>query len=99
MYHILYKNVANIIVLFRIGLVIIVLVLLSNMSFVCRVSGLFILLFAVFLDGFDGYIARRLKISSRVGGLVDTLGDRITENLIIMFFDYKHLIPFLIAVF
>lgn len=61
-----------------------------------NIWGAWILLPAFLLDGLDGLLARRLSISSDVGSLIDTLGDRITENVLLIFFAYKQLIPLVI---
>ena len=89
----IFKNLANLIVLFRSLLVFVIIILLSNMSPASRITGLALLIFIAILDWFDGYVARRFRISSKLGGLMDTLGDRITENLFLIFFAYKHLMP------
>ncbi|MFH2145818.1 MAG: CDP-alcohol phosphatidyltransferase family protein, partial [Candidatus Omnitrophota bacterium] len=50
------------------------------------------------LDGVDGYLARKYNASSLVGGMLDTLGDRITENVLLIFFACERLIPFYVPV-
>ena len=94
----LLRNAANLIVLLRIGLVFLILLFFSSDSAAYRVSGLILLLLAALLDGVDGYIARKLHMASQAGGLLDTLGDRITENLLIIFFACKELIPVWVAI-
>ncbi len=61
-----------------------------------RIWGALILLPAFLLDGLDGLLARRLCASNNIGSLIDTLGDRITENVLLIFFAYKKLIPLFI---
>jgi phosphatidylglycerophosphate synthase len=78
--------------------VFVVISLFSAQAFAYRASALAILLFIAFLDGLDGYIARKFDITSKIGGLLDTLGDRITENILIIFFIYKGLLPLLVGV-
>ena len=41
---------------------------------------------AVGLDGVDGYLARRLRMTSVLGAQLDILGDRIIENLFFIYF-------------
>lgn len=84
---------ANIVVLIRSLLIFLVIYLLNNPSVVARIAGLIVLVLVALMDWLDGYLARRLKIDSKLGGLLDTLGDRITENLLFIFFAYKYLIP------
>ena len=93
MNNILLRNTANIIVVLRSALVFVIIVFLSLNSLVWKVIGLGLLIFIAILDWIDGYVARKHNISSKIGGLIDTLGDRITENLLLIFFAYKQLIP------
>ena len=93
----LYKNLANLVVLLRIILIFVVLFLMSVNNAAYRITALLLLLFTISLDFLDGYIARKLKTTSQIGALLDTLGDRITENLLIVFVAYMRLIPFAIA--
>jgi|SRR5579864_279958 len=41
---------------------------------------------AVALDGVDGYLARRLRMTSALGAQLDILGDRVIENLFFIYF-------------
>jgi phosphatidylglycerophosphate synthase len=41
---------------------------------------------AVGLDGVDGYLARRLRMASAIGAQLDILGDRVIENLFLIYF-------------
>ena len=41
---------------------------------------------AVGLDGVDGYLARRLRMTSALGAQLDILGDRVIENLFFIYF-------------
>lgn len=93
MNEILLRNTANLIVIFRFILVFIIILFLSLNPLLCKIVGLGLLILIAILDWIDGYVARRCNISSKLGGLIDTLGDRITENLLLIFFAYKQLIP------
>jgi CDP-diacylglycerol--glycerol-3-phosphate 3-phosphatidyltransferase len=93
------KNLANGIVVVRVLLVFLVIALLSAYDPVSRVMGLVLLIVVALLDWVDGYVAHTLKISSKVGGLLDTMGDRITENLLFVFFAYKGIIPLYVPLF
>ena len=99
MYKTLFKNLANITVLVRVALVFVVMILLDSDNGARRLSSVAVLLVALGLDGLDGYLARKLKIVSGVGGLLDTLGDRITENALIVFFTCKQLMPLWFALY
>lgn len=93
MSRIIFNNIANFIVILRTLLIFLIMILLSLESLWARMTGVLVLLITAFMDWLDGYVARKYLISSRVGGLLDTLGDRITENLLLVFFAYKQLIP------
>jgi phosphatidylglycerophosphate synthase len=58
-----------------------------------RLAALALLAAAAGLDWLDGYLARRLGISSKIGSLLDTLGDRISENLLLVYFAWEKLVP------
>lgn len=71
---------ANIITLSRIFLAFIVLGILfvkPEMSYVSLILTVFVMWF----DGLDGYIARKFNEASRLGALLDIMGDRIVENI------------------
>lgn len=41
---------------------------------------------AIGLDGVDGYLARRLRMTSALGAQLDILGDRVIENMFFIYF-------------
>lgn len=76
------KNLANIITLSRIFFVFIVVGLLFCKE--CNYSyqiALFLTAILMWFDGLDGFVARKFQISSRIGALLDIMGDRIVENV------------------
>lgn len=76
------KNLANIITLTRVFFVFIVAALLFCKE--CALSyyvALFLTAILMWFDGLDGFVARKLKISSKLGSLLDIMGDRIVENV------------------
>ena len=75
------KNLANIITLSRIFLVFIVVALLYHQSTTNYVSALVLTGILMWFDGLDGFVARRFNIASRLGALLDIMGDRIVENV------------------
>jgi phosphatidylglycerophosphate synthase len=95
----LFKNLANITVLIRVALVFVVMLLLESGDRSARLLSVAVLLVALVLDGIDGYLARKLNIVSGIGGVLDTLGDRITENVLIVFFAWKQLLPLWFALY
>lgn len=86
-------NLPHFIVFIRVALVFVIIALLGVDSSKLNRAGIFLILFIAFLDWLDGYTARRLGVSSKIGGLIDTLGDRITENTLLIFFACKEVLP------
>lgn len=52
----------------------------------CGICALALTICAVALDGVDGYLARRLRMASALGAQLDILGDRVIENLFLIYF-------------
>ncbi len=92
------KHIPNLVVLARTLLVPVCAVLLSADAFVTRVWGVALLFITASLDGVDGYLARRLKAVSRIGAQLDTLGDRVTENVLFIFFAAKGVVPLYVPI-
>lgn len=92
------RNAANLVVLLRVALALAAVALLGAEASAARLAGLALLALAALLDGLDGYLARRLAIASRVGGLLDTLGDRITENVLLVFLAHQKVIPLAVPI-
>ena len=81
------KNLANIITLSRIFFVFIVVALLFCKD--CAKSyyiALFLTAILMWFDGLDGFVARKLNISTKLGALLDLMGDRIVENVFLIAF-------------
>jgi phosphatidylglycerophosphate synthase len=53
---------------------------------------------AIGLDGVDGYLARRLRMTSALGAQLDILGDRVIENLFFIYFAANGQISVLVPV-
>ena len=53
---------------------------------------------AIGLDGVDGYLARRLRMTSALGAQLDVLGDRVIENLFFIYFAANGQISVLVPV-
>ena len=76
------KNIANIVTLSRIFFVFIVVGLLYCSA--CKysyISALVLTAILMWFDGLDGFLARKLNISTKLGALLDIMGDRIVENI------------------
>ncbi|MBR2386634.1 CDP-alcohol phosphatidyltransferase family protein [bacterium] len=76
------KNLANIITLSRIFFVFIVIALLFCKDCPCSYYyALFLTAILMWFDGLDGFVARKFNISTKLGALLDIMGDRIVENV------------------
>jgi len=75
------KNLANIITLSRIFLVFVVAALLFYNNSKFYYIALIVTAVLMWFDGLDGFVARKFNISSRLGALLDIMGDRIVENV------------------
>ncbi len=93
------KHAAHQVVALRSLMILVVVWLFSMPALWHRTVALGLLVFALVLDGVDGFLARRYRTSSDTGALLDTLADRITENVVIVFFAAYRMIPPGIAVF
>ena len=72
---------ANIITLSRIFMVFIVVALLFMHNNSATLSALILTIFVMWFDGLDGYVARKFNESSKLGAVLDIMGDRIVENV------------------
>ncbi len=72
---------ANIITLSRIFMIFIVAALLFWGTQVSMISALVLTGFVMWFDGLDGYVARKFNETSKLGAVLDIMGDRIVENV------------------
>ena len=85
---------ANIISIFRIFLVFIAISLLMlKPSNIAYLSALILTILAFSLDGLDGYIARKFNETSKLGAVLDIMGDRIAEYAYWIVFSCLGFIP------
>jgi CDP-diacylglycerol--glycerol-3-phosphate 3-phosphatidyltransferase len=73
--------VANLISLLRTLLAFVVLALLFLPSYEMYLSCFILTLIVIWMDGLDGYVARKLNESSKLGAVIDILGDRVIEQV------------------
>ena len=96
----LYMHIPNILTMMRVLIipVIILTFYFDDAIFAHRLSaGLF--LFASATDFFDGFLARKLKISSNFGRMLDPIADKLLIGCILMMlvrFDKAHIAPCLL---
>lgn len=72
---------ANIITLSRIFIAFIAVILLFIPTVKTYIIAFILTAIAIWFDGLDGYIARKFNESSKLGAVLDILGDRIVENI------------------
>lgn len=84
-------NIANMITLARVALLFVAVYLLFQGT-TSKVIAFFIIIAIICLDFFDGFFARKLKIASKLGGVLDIVGDRIVENILWVVFAFLGLI-------
>ena len=72
-------NVPNLITVSRVVLAIIVLLLLPGAGDQTLWIAFWLTIVIIWADGLDGYFARKLKQSSKLGGILDIAGDRVVE--------------------
>ena len=88
-------NIANIITFFRLFSVPIILLMILEDKLQIA---FWIFLFASFTDIFDGFIARKLKIVTEFGKILDPVSDKILIFSILIALSYKSLIELPIVV-
>lgn len=72
---------ANLMTILRVLMAFLALIMLFSGNPAYAVSAAFITLFVIILDGLDGYVARKYNEATKLGSVIDILGDRIVENL------------------
>ena len=83
---------ANIITIARIALVF-VAISLFGLGFWANVSAVILVAVVIWMDAWDGYVARKLGIASKLGALLDITGDRIVENALWVYFAVINMVP------
>ncbi len=83
---------ANLVTLIRVLLVFVV-VALFQVNVYMSAAMLVLSVLVIWMDALDGYVARKLGISSDFGALFDIVGDRIVENVFWIYFATVGLIP------
>ena len=89
---------ANIITLFRIVMVFVTIGLFQINSVYARAIATLLVVFVIYLDSLDGYVARKLKVASNFGALFDITGDRIIENVFWIYFSSIGMISFWVPI-
>lgn len=72
---------ANLMTILRVLMAFLALIMLFSGNPAYALSAAFLTLFVIILDGLDGYVARKYNEATKLGSVIDILGDRIVENL------------------
>lgn len=91
-------RVPNTIVVVRVALAFIACGLLVRGSAVGAAVAVVLTVIAIAMDGLDGMAARRLGLSSKLGGILDIAADRIVEHVYWITFAVAHLVPLWVPV-
>ena len=85
--------VANSITFLRAVLSFVVIAMLFQVTDNMYLGAFFLTILVIWMDGLDGFFARLLNETSKIGALVDILGDRVVENVYWISFAYLGWIP------
>ena len=72
---------ANLITIARMVLAFIVVALLFVNDTNFYIAAFILTIFVIWMDGLDGYVARKFNESSKLGAVLDILSDRVVENV------------------
>ncbi len=89
---------ANFITIFRTILAIAVVSLLFIKNSGVYWSAFVLTIVVIWMDGLDGYIARKFNETSKFGAVLDIIGDRVVENVYWLVFCALGWIPFWVPV-
>ncbi|MGB9824860.1 MAG: CDP-alcohol phosphatidyltransferase family protein [Candidatus Hydrothermia bacterium] len=88
------RNIPNLISILRIILSFLTLYLLDLGRYGSTMVACVLIVFVIFTDFLDGFLARKLKVESEIGAILDIMGDRIVEFIFWIYFASKGLISF-----
>jgi len=83
---------ANIITIARIALVFVAIAFFGS-GFWANLLATLLVAGVIWMDAWDGYVARKLGIASKLGALLDITGDRIVENALWIYFAVINMVP------
>jgi len=78
---------------FRLIIIIITVVFLFTDIQILKIASIFLIIIAIFMDNLDGYIARKFKVCTKFGSVLDIMVDRLAENMFWISFAILGLIP------
>ncbi len=86
-------NIANGVTLLRIALLFLLVALVYTNSIWARLGAALLAAVVIIMDWLDGFLARKLHISTTLGSVLDITGDRIVENVLWIVLSDLKLIP------
>jgi len=86
-------NIANGVTLLRIALLFLLVALVYTGSIWARLGAAVLAAIVIIMDWLDGFLARKLNISTTLGSVLDITGDRIVENVLWIVLSDLNLIP------
>ncbi len=86
-------NIANGVTLLRIALLFLLVALVYTGSIWARLGAAVLAAIVIIMDWLDGFLARKLNISTTFGSVLDITGDRIVENVLWIVLSDLNLIP------
>ena len=87
-----FLNIANLVTVLRVGLLFVLIFFIYDQGFPQLVLALFLVILIILMDGYDGYLARKYHVETRVGSVLDITGDRIVENVLWIVFSHLGLV-------
>lgn len=76
-----FKGAANFITILRVLMAFAVIALLYCKSDASYWSALILVVLVMWGDGLDGFVARKFNLTSKLGAVLDIMGDRVVENI------------------
>lgn len=89
---------ANFITISRILLAFVALALLFHPTEANYWLAIVLTIFVIWGDGLDGFVARKFNLTSKLGAVLDIMGDRIVENVYWIVFSALGLVPVIIPI-
>jgi len=87
------KSLPNVITVFRL-LDVVLLLILWSLSLKRRLIFLLFLCLGILSDSLDGFLARRLKATSRLGAILDPIADKVFVDTLFFLLYLEKVIPF-----
>ncbi|MBN1542793.1 CDP-alcohol phosphatidyltransferase family protein [candidate division KSB1 bacterium] len=91
-------NPANLVTIGRIALLIVTVLLVQYPNFWIRTFCIAVIPVIFYLDSLDGYLARHHRCATRLGSVLDIVGDRIVESILWILLGFLKVVPLWIPI-